>query len=163
MLLNAIHKLLVAPELDHRLRILSEATARLVNAERATIYLIDRERAELWSKVILGEEHEVIRMPLGAGIAGSVAMNGHVINLSDPYADERFNPEVDRRTGFIMRNLLTIPMTDATGRRVGVLQVLNSAAVPLPPTTWRFSPSSPNRLLRWCRADDFGPACFSIQ
>src|SRR5205085_1892567 len=99
--------------------------ARLVNAERATIYLIDDVRKEIWSKVALGEELSVIRMPLGSGIAGAVAQTGDIVNLSDPYSDPRFNAEIDRRTGFTTRNILTLPMSDASGRRLGVFQILN--------------------------------------
>ena len=125
LLLETVHRLLAAPSIDQRLRILGEATARLVDAERATIFLIDEARGELWSKLALGQEELEIRVPLGTGIAGTVAQTGEHINLADPYADPRFNPDVDRRTGFITRNLLTVPMLDAAGRRLGVVQVLN--------------------------------------
>src|SRR5207248_6268566 len=125
LLLDAVYRLLAAHGLDQRLRILGEAAARLVNAERATIFLVDEARGELWSKVALGEGVSEIRMPVGTGIAGSALKTGQVINLSDPYSDPRFNPDVDRRTGFTTRNLLTLPMMDATGRRLGVFQVLN--------------------------------------
>jgi serine/threonine-protein kinase len=125
LLLDTVHRLLAAPDLDQRLRILGEAAAQLVNAERATIFLVDEERGELWSKLALGEDEREIRMPRGSGIAGSALEKGQVINLSDPYSDHRFNPDVDRRTGFTTRNLLTLPMTDTAGRRVGVFQVLN--------------------------------------
>jgi eukaryotic-like serine/threonine-protein kinase len=125
LLLETVHRLLAAPKLDQRLRILGEASARLVNAERATIFLIDQTRQELWSKLATGEESTVIRIPLDSGIAGSVAKTGKIVNLADPYNDPRFNSDVDRRTGFTTRNLLTVPMTDAAGRRLGVFQVLN--------------------------------------
>jgi serine/threonine-protein kinase len=130
LLLETVHRLLAAPNLDQRLRILGEAAARLVNAERATIFLIDKPRGELWSKLALGEDVSEIRLPIGSGIAGSVAQTGQVINLSDPYSDPRFNPEVDRRTGFTTHNLLTMPMTDAGGRRLGVFQILNKRGGP---------------------------------
>ncbi len=125
LLLETVHRLLAAPDLDQRLRILGEASARIVNAERATIFLIDQTRQELWSKLATGEESAVIRIPLDSGIAGSVAKTGKIVNLADPYNDPRFNSDVDRRTGFTTRNLLTVPMTDASGRRLGVFQVLN--------------------------------------
>ena len=130
VLLKTVHRLLAAPSLDQRLRILGEAAARLVSAERATIFLIDAAAGQLRSKLALGEDETEIRLPIGSGIAGSVALTGKVINLSDPYGDARFNPEVDRRTGFTTRNLLTVPMTDATGRRLGVFQVLNKRGGP---------------------------------
>jgi hypothetical protein len=125
LLMETVHRLLAASNLDQRLRILGEAAARLVNAERATIFLIDAPRGELWSKLALGEDVTEIRMPIGSGIAGQVAQTGQVINLADPYSDRRFNPDVDRRTGFTTRNLLTVPMADTAGRRLGVFQVLN--------------------------------------
>src|SRR5262249_53432354 len=118
LLLDTVHRLLAAPDLDQRLRILGEAAAQLVNAERDTIFLVDEERGELWSKLALGEDEREIRMPRGSGIAGSALEKGQVINLSDPYSDPRFNPDVDRRTGFTTHNLLTLPMTDTAGRRV---------------------------------------------
>lgn len=130
LLLDTVQRLLAGPNIDARLRILSEAAARLVDAERATIFLIDEARGELWSKVALGEEEREIRVPIGAGIAGSVAQTGKAITLNDPYADPRFNQEIDRRTGFTTRNLLTVPMTNADGRRLGVFQVLNKRGGP---------------------------------
>ena len=107
------------------LRLIGETTTRLANAERATIFLIDREHGQLWSKVALGDDMEEIRVPLGVGIAGTVAVTGETINIPDAYADARFNKEVDRRTGYRTRNLLAIAMRATDGRVIGVFQVLN--------------------------------------
>jgi serine/threonine-protein kinase len=125
LLLDTTQRLLAVTHLDELLRLLGETTTRLTNAERATIYLHDRDRGELWSKVATGEGVGEIRVPLGTGIAGTVAATGEVINLENPYADPRFNPEIDRRTGYTTRSLLTLPMTGADGKVVGVFQVLN--------------------------------------
>jgi GAF domain-containing protein len=54
------------------------------------------------------------------------------VNIDDAYADPRFNPAVDRQTGYKTRNLLTVPMKEG-GRVVGVLQVLNKHAGPFLP------------------------------
>ena len=97
----------------------------MADAERATIYIVDRDRNEYWSKVALGAGVGEIRFPLGVGIAGTVARTGDTINIADPYADARFNPESDRRTGFRTRNLLTLPMTGHDGRVIGVFQAVN--------------------------------------
>ncbi len=66
-----------------------------------------------------------ICLPLGAGIAGTVAVTGEPINIPDAYADPRFDPSVDRRTGHRTRNLLTLPLTAGDGRVIGVFQVMN--------------------------------------
>ncbi len=124
LLLEATQQLMSAATLQDILRLLSETISRMADAERASIFLVDRARGELWSKVALGAEEE-IRVPLGQGIVGAVAATGQTINLADPYADHRFHADVDRRTGFVTRNLLTVPMSGRGGDILGVFQVLN--------------------------------------
>jgi serine/threonine-protein kinase len=130
LLLETTHRLMSAPDLDTLLGLISRTTTRLANAERATVYLIDRTCKELWSRVALGENVGTIRLPLGVGIAGAVALSGETVNLPDAYADPRFNPEIDRRTGYRTRNLLTFPMRARDGRIIGVFQVLNKRGGP---------------------------------
>jgi serine/threonine-protein kinase len=125
LLLETTRRLMGARHRDELLVLLTETTTRLVNAERATIFLVDRDRRELWSKVALGDGVGEIRVPLGKGIAGTVALSGETVNLSDPYADPRFNPDIDRRTGYRTRTLLTLPMRARDGQILGVFQVLN--------------------------------------
>jgi len=125
LLLEMTRRLMRTTELDELLRLLAETSARLVNAESATIYLVDRERGELWSKVTLDKGVGEIRLALGVGIAGTVALTSEPINLPDAYADARFNPEIDRRTGHKTRSLLTVPMHAHDGGVLGVFQVIN--------------------------------------
>ncbi len=125
LLLETTNRLMSTRELDELLRLLSETTTRMANAERATIFLVDFDKGELWSRVAIGDDVGTIRVALGKGIAGTVALTGEIINLADPYVDPRFNPEIDKKTGYTTRNLLTLPMVDRTGRIIGVFQVLN--------------------------------------
>lgn len=125
LLLETTRQLLNTRSLDELLRLLSETTTRMANAERATIFLVDAQKKELWSKVALGDGVGEIRLPLGEGVAGQVALKGQTVFLDDPYNDERFNPEIDRRTGYRTRNLLTLPMKSGDGKILGVFQVLN--------------------------------------
>lgn len=48
--------------------------------------------------------------------------------MPDCYADPRFDPSTDRRTGYHTRCLLTLPLVDHAGVLVGVMQVLNKRA-----------------------------------
>jgi len=107
------------------LRTISETTSHLLHAERSTVFLVDRARNELWSRVAEGLDRQEIRIPLSAGIAGTVATTGTSIRISDAYTDPRFNPEVDKRTGYRTRNILCAPMRNARGQVIGVFQVLN--------------------------------------
>jgi signal transduction histidine kinase len=54
-----------------------------------------------------------------------VAVSGETVNIADAYADARFNPEVDRKTGYQTRTILCFPMRDKAGDILGVFQVLN--------------------------------------
>src|SRR5207302_6770981 len=87
LLLETTRLLMAARNLDELLLLLTQTTIRLANAERATIFLIDRRANELWSRVALGENVGIIRVPLGTGIAGTVAQKGDIINLTEPYDD----------------------------------------------------------------------------
>lgn len=101
-------------------------TSRILGAERTSIFIHDPERSELWSLVAEGMEAREIRIPEDRGIAGHSFQLGQAVHVSDPYRDSRFNPAVDRETGFVTRNLLCSPLVTRDGRKLGVLQVLNS-------------------------------------
>ena len=59
------------------------------------------------------------------GIAGWVATHGEPLIINDPYHDERFDQEFDRRTGYLTRSILALPIRDAEGRISGVYQAVN--------------------------------------
>ena len=95
----------------------------LMTADRATLFLVDHEKGEIWSQVAHGSAE--IRVPLGVGIAGFVATTGKVVNIPDAYKDSRFNPEVDRKSGYRTSTILCSPLFEASGAVVGVLQIIN--------------------------------------
>jgi adenylate cyclase len=101
------------------------ATTELLNAERASLFVYDDKTDELFSLYADGLETRQIRVPTDRGIAGAVFTVGRTENITDPYADARFNPEVDRRTGFTTRSILCVPITNKAGARIGVAQALN--------------------------------------
>jgi len=109
---------------DHVERLVLTAS-RLTDADRATLFLIDRETGELWSMVAEGAEVREIRIPAGSGLAGWVAENGELLNVEDAYEDPRFNPEVDKKTGYRTVTVLCVPVRGVEGDVVGVVQVIN--------------------------------------
>jgi len=125
LILDVTRRLMSVTDVDALLRQIAEGTTQLLDAERATIFVIDRDKNELWSKVALGTGAGEIRQAVGVGIAGAVAATGETINIPDAYADPRFNPEPDRRSGYRTKTLLTFPMTGQNGRVIGVFQVIN--------------------------------------
>lgn len=96
-----------------------------LNAERATIFIYDRVSNEIWSRVGTGLELKEIRFPITKGIAGEVISTGYSIMTDNPYNHPAFNSEFDKKTGFVTKNLLCVPMKNLKGILVGAFQVLN--------------------------------------
>jgi sigma-B regulation protein RsbU (phosphoserine phosphatase) len=123
LVLEVSRQLTVTADLDLLLRRMAEAATSLLGAERASIFVHDREKRELWTKIALGSGE--IRVPDYAGIVGHVFQTDELLNIPDAYADSRFNKEIDRKSGYVTRNLLTTPMSDFDGKPIGVMQVVN--------------------------------------
>lgn len=117
--------------LERLLMLVIEEVNKLMDAERGTFYIVDKEKGELWSKVAQKAEIMEIRLKIGVGIAGHVAKTGDVINIPDAYKDDRFNPGIDKKTGYKTRSILCMPIFEASNDPsrersiIGVLQVLN--------------------------------------
>lgn len=111
-LVSMIHKIIVE-------------TTRLLKAERATVFLYDKKNDELFSHVAIGLDSKEIRIPSGAGIAGEVFKTQKTINIPYAYADLRFNPAVDKATGFFTRSILCVPLLNNQSECIGVTQILN--------------------------------------
>lgn len=121
--LEVSRRLAATTEVLPLLEAIERAALRVLDCERATVFLFDRESDELVSHVATGVGE--IRVPAARGIVGECVRTNAVINVADAYNDARFNPEVDRRTGFRTRNMLTFPLVGYDNSIVGVLQVLN--------------------------------------
>lgn len=95
-----------------------------LHVERGTLYFVDEQKNEIWAK-IAGEMLTEIRLPIGKGLAGTVAATGEPVILHDAYADPRFDRSLDQKSGFRTRSMLCVPITNRGERIVGVLQLLN--------------------------------------
>jgi len=58
-------------------------TCCVLNCDRASVFLIDPRRNEIWTKV--SKNSKPIRIPIGVGFAGSVALNGELLNILDAH------------------------------------------------------------------------------
>jgi adenylate cyclase len=125
ILLNVMRAVSSELEIDQLLQKIVSKTSEVMRADRCTLFLVDRVTGGLWSKVAQGENLSEIRVPRGMGIAGHVGLTGETVNIRDAYQDARFNPEVDRRTGYHTRTILCMPLRNEKGEIVGVMQVLN--------------------------------------
>jgi signal transduction histidine kinase/putative methionine-R-sulfoxide reductase with GAF domain len=117
-------------DIDTLLHLIMAKVTELMEADRSTLFLLSEDGSQLWSKIIQGSEVAEIRIGVGEGIAGWVAQTREIVNIPDAYADQRFQPAVDLRSGYRTRSILSVPMLGALGGLVGVLQVLNKGDGP---------------------------------
>ena len=123
-LILGVTRALAAPfELTAMLKEVTGAAQRVLRAERASVWLHDEAAGELTVRV--ADDIRGVRIAVGTGLVGACARDRVPINVPDCYADPRFDPSTDRRTGFRTRCSLTLPLIDDRQTLVGVMQVIN--------------------------------------
>jgi len=129
----------------------SKDICALFNADRLTIYVVGDDNVSLVSKVKTGlNSFKDLKLPIAEqSIAGYAAMKKKLLNIKDVYDEKelaqfsphlRFLQEVDKRTGYRTKQMLVVPVVDATSNDlVGIIQVINNkAGVPFAPSPWRW-------------------------
>lgn len=112
-------------DIDVLLKVIAEETKIAIQADRCTVFLLDKEKNELWSKVALGMDSQEIRFPADKGLAGYVVQTGEPLNITDAYSDSRFNPDIDKKTGYVTKTILCMPIKNNNQEIIGAFQVLN--------------------------------------
>lgn len=113
-------------DIDELLRVIAEETKNAISADRCTVFLWDKDTDELWSKVALGlDSSQEIRFPADKGLAGYVVKSGETLNIVEAYDDSRFNPEVDKKTGYRTKTILCMPIVNNNQEIIGAFQVIN--------------------------------------
>lgn len=112
-------------DIDVLLKVIAEETKIAIQADRCTVFMLDKEKNELWSKVALGMDSQEIRFPADKGLAGYVVKTGEPLNIPDAYNDPRFNPDIDKETGYRTKTILCMPIKNNNQEIIGAFQVLN--------------------------------------
>ncbi len=118
-------KLASLGNMDNTIELIGEEAKRLSNAERCSIFIVDNEDNILWTKLNNGMGRIVIA--LDSGIVGDTykKREGQIVN--NPYEDSRFLPNIDKKSGFITKNMLCIPIFNSKREIMGVIQLLNKS------------------------------------
>jgi adenylate cyclase len=126
-LLKATASLGQSLDLEKTLHSVMHEAQQLMGADRSTLFLVDEDRRELWSKVTTADDQSImeIRLPIDRGIVGYVASTRQSLNITDAYQDPRWDPSVDRLTGYRTRTILCIPVYNSEGTLIGVTQLIN--------------------------------------
>jgi putative methionine-R-sulfoxide reductase with GAF domain len=117
-------------KLESLLEVITRETVQMLKCDRCSVFVLDNHRGELWTQIAQGlDGARTIRMPVsGTSIVSLCARTGRVINIPDAYEDPRFDPEVDKTTGYTTKNILCVPMHNRSGNVIGVFEVMNKEA-----------------------------------
>ena len=134
-----LEKIRACDKQDQSILDISRDICVLFHAERLTIYEVSADKKSLVSKVKTGlNTFKELKLPISEqSVAGHVALHKQLVNIRDVYDQTelmsvspqlRFLQEVDKRTGYRTRQMLTVPILEAGGELIGVIQVLNNKA-----------------------------------
>jgi adenylate cyclase len=125
ILLDVTRRISGRDSLSEIFEALVEMTSLAINCDRSSFFLNDPNTAELYSHTAQGIHRREIRLLNNEGIAGAAFQTGESILVDDAYADARFNPRIDRETGYVTKTILCVPLRTAKGDVIGVAQALN--------------------------------------
>jgi Nif-specific regulatory protein len=117
-------------DLEDALRRVVDEVVATLGADRGTLFLVDHARRELVSRIAHLPELAEIRLHLGEGVAGEVAVTGRSVTLPEAHGEPRFAPRIDVATGYRTRSLVAVPVRGVDDAVIGVLQVLNKRRGP---------------------------------
>jgi dual 3',5'-cyclic-AMP and -GMP phosphodiesterase 11 len=107
---------------------LTEVVLRIVTDEvpfdRCTLFVVDPKRKVLRSFIAQGLG-QTISLPIGEGLAGTVAATGETLDILDVYNDKRFQRRFDKDNRYQTKDALCVPLLNNHGNVIGVLQLLN--------------------------------------
>lgn len=112
-------------ELPERLEQIANQTCEIIGSDRTSIFLVDNDEKRLCSIVSKDAEMVNLCVPLGQGIVGSCFESRKPIRVDNVYSDSRFLRQIDDVTGYVTISLLAVPIADARGNYIGVLEALN--------------------------------------
>lgn len=126
-------------DISSLLSLILAKTREITGADAGSLYLVEEEvegrrhlRFMLTQNDSLDFPFQEFVLPLAEdSMAGYTALRGEVLNFPDAYKIPRsrpfhFNDRYDRESGYRTRSLLTLPMRNAKGEVLGVLQLINS-------------------------------------
>jgi adenylate cyclase len=130
ILLDVTRRISGTESLDEILEALVEMTSLAISCDRSSFFLNDPSTGELYSRIAQGVSRREIRLLNNDGVIGAAFQTGRSIIIDDAYADPRFNPSIDRETGYLTKSVLCVPLCTSKGDVVGVAQALNKVGGP---------------------------------
>ncbi|MCG2708866.1 MAG: GAF domain-containing protein [Thermodesulfovibrionales bacterium] len=110
---------------DILLENIMQSALKITGADAGSIMLVEGDR--LVFKIAKGSRSANLpglSIPKSEGIVGWAAENGSNVRINDAKNDSRFNPEIDKMTGYETKSLLCVPLKVKAGT-IGILELIN--------------------------------------
>lgn len=114
-------------ELEPLLNLILDKAIELLDTEAGTFMLMREDTGELEFRVVRGPTSQDLlgtRLPIGTGLAGTVAQTGQPILVNRARDDKRWFDRLDASTDFQSQTILSVPLLRQS-TVLGVLQVIN--------------------------------------
>lgn len=114
-------------DVDSILKKIGSAAEKLTGARASSIMLLDDNKENLYFKVASGDKGMILtklKVPVGEGIAGWVALNKQPLIIQDVSVDPRFTDKIDSKSGFKTKSILCVPIV-VHDELIGIAEVLN--------------------------------------
>jgi len=118
-------KLMTLDDIEQTSTLIANEAKMLLNSERCSIFIADEEDGILWTKLSDGIGRIVIS--LSSGIVGDTYMRAIPQIVNDPYNDPRFLSNIDKKSGFTTKNIITVPIFNSKRKVMGIIQLLNKS------------------------------------
>ena len=114
-LLEVSHVVSSTLDLKELLTKIMKTATKVMRCETSTVYLVDEATNELYFSIVQGDAKvgaklKEIRLPMGTGLAGWCAQNNAPVMVPDTDKDPRFFKGADKKSGFVTRSMICVPM-----------------------------------------------------
>lgn len=123
------------PPPDTQLDLIIRAAARAIPSPEGSLLLVDIDARELYFAIAVGDTAEKIlplRLPLGRGIAGLVAVSGQPLAIANAQSDPRHARDIALKVGYLPNTILAVPVFAVADpdHVVGVIELLDRQSQP---------------------------------
>jgi HD-GYP domain-containing protein (c-di-GMP phosphodiesterase class II) len=126
-------------DINALLTLILKKAREITGADAGSLYLVDEDASRQRRLRFMLTQNDSVEFPFKEftlplaedSMAGYTALRGEVLNFADAYNLPKglpfhFNDRYDRDSGYRTKSLLTLPMRNAKGEVLGVLQLINS-------------------------------------
>jgi HD-GYP domain-containing protein (c-di-GMP phosphodiesterase class II) len=126
-------------DINALLTLILKKAREITGADAGSLYLVDEDASRQRRLRFMLTQNDSLEFPFKEftlplaedSMAGYVALRGEILNFPDAHHIPKglpfhFNDRYDRDSGYRTKSLLTLPMRNAKGEVLGVLQLINS-------------------------------------